>query len=281
MMLEKYDFHCHSTASDGALSPTELVRRAHQQGVTTLALTDHDTTAGLPEATQTAAECGMRLIPGIELSATYANQCLHIVGLNIDAANPLLVEGLVKQQSLRDQRAIKIAEKLEKKGIQGVYQAVTKASGNGEITRSHFADFLLAQGHVSTQQEAFDRYLSKGKPAFVATQWAALEDVISWIRTAGGIAVLAHPLRYNLSHKWMNRALIDFKQFGGQGVEVVTGRASVDDIRLSWQLAHKHQLFASVGSDFHTPENQWVELGRLAALPDGVLPVWSLLPTLQ
>ncbi|PPD30703.1 MAG: phosphatase [Methylomonas sp.] len=275
-MLQKYDFHCHSTASDGALPPADVVRRAHLQGVTTLALTDHDTTAGLAEAAQAAAECGMRLIAGIELSANYANQCLHIVGLNIDAGHPLLVEGLLKQQTLRDQRAFKIAEKLEKKGIQGAYQAVTQVAGNGEITRSHFADFLVAQGHVATQQDAFDRYLSKGKPAFVSTQWASLDDVIGWIRAAGGIAVLAHPLRYNLSHKWMNRALTDFKVLGGHGVEVVTGRASVDDIRLSWQLAHKHQLFASVGSDFHNPENPWVELGRLAALPEGVQPVWSL-----
>lgn len=275
-MLEKYDFHCHSTASDGALPPAEVIRRAHLQGVTTLALTDHDTVAGLSEASAAAAMCGMRFISGIELSATYAHQCLHIVGLNIDAEHPLLTEGLRQQQALRDQRALKIAEKLEKKGVSGAYQAVTQSAGNGEITRSHFADFLVAQGHVGTQQEAFDRYLSKGKPAYVPTQWASLEEVVGWIRAAGGIAVLAHPLRYNLSHKWMNRALTDFKRLGGQGVEVVTGRASVDDIRLSWQLAHKHQLYASVGSDFHTPDNQWVELGRLAALPDGVQPVWSL-----
>lgn len=276
MIPDKYDFHCHSTASDGALPPAEVIRRAHLQGVTTLALTDHDTVAGISEASAAAAMCGMRFISGIELSATYAHQCLHIVGLNIDAEHPLLTKGLRQQQVLRDQRALKIAEKLEKKGVSGAYQAVTKSAGNGEITRSHFADFLVAQGHVGTQQEAFDRYLSKGKPAYVPTQWASLEEVVGWIRAAGGIAVLAHPLRYNLSHKWMNRALTDFKRLGGQGVEVVTGRASVDDIRLSWQLAHKHKLYASVGSDFHTPDNQWVELGRLAALPDGVQPVWSL-----
>ena len=275
-MLEKYDLHCHSTASDGALSPAEVVQRAHQQGVTALALTDHDTTAGLQEAAQAADACGLRLIPGIELSATYANQCLHIVGLNIDASNAMLMAGLAGQQSIRDQRAIKIAEKLAKKGINGVYQAVSQAAGNGEITRSHFADFLLAQGHVSSQQEAFDRYLSKGQPAFVPTQWASLEDVVAWICAAGGIAVVAHPLRYNLSFKWMGRALEAFKQAGGQAVEVVTGRASVDDIRLSTLLAQRHQLHASVGSDFHNPENQWVELGRLQALPAEIAPVWGL-----
>lgn len=275
-MLEKYDLHCHSTASDGALTPSALVQRAHQQGVTALALTDHDTTDGLIEAIQAANDCGLRLIPGIELSATYANQCLHIVGLNIDARNALLMEGLAKQQLLRDQRAQKIAEKLEKKGVTGVYQAVLEVAGSGEITRSHFADFLLAQGYVSTQQEAFDKYLSKGKPAFVPTQWAALEEVVAWIKAAGGVAVIAHPLRYNMSAKWMNAALAAFKHVGGQAVEVVTGRASVDDIQRSLQFAIKHQLHASMGSDFHSPENQWVELGRLAALPAKALPVWEL-----
>ncbi|MCK9605719.1 MAG: PHP domain-containing protein [Methylomonas sp.] len=275
-MQDKYDLHCHSTASDGALAPAEVVRRAHQQGVTALALTDHDTTAGLQEAAQAAEDCGIRLIPGIELSAIYANQCLHIIGLNIDAEQPILTEGLIKQQALRQQRALKMAEKLQKKGIAGAYEAVVQAAGNGEITRSHFADFLVAHGHVDNQQDAFDRYLSKGKPAFVATQWASLEDVVGWIRSAGGIAVLAHPLRYKLSFKWMNKALAAFKLAGGQGVEVVTGRASLDDIRLSVQLLRNHQLLASVGSDFHTPENQWVELGRLAPLPAEAEPVWSL-----
>lgn len=275
-MRDKYDLHCHSTASDGALAPAEVVRRAHLQGVTALALTDHDTTAGLREAAQAAGDCGIRFIPGIELSAIYANQCLHIIGLNIDAEQPMLIEGLANQQVLRELRALKMAEKLQKKGIAGAYEAVTQAAGDGEITRSHFADFLVAHGYVATQQDAFDRYLSKGKPAFVPTQWASLDDVVGWIRAAGGVAVLAHPLRYKLSFKWMNKALAAFKQAGGQGVEVVTGRASVDDIRLSLQFVRKHQLLASVGSDFHTPENQWVELGRLAPLPEEAEPVWSL-----
>ncbi|MDD2759940.1 MAG: PHP domain-containing protein [Methylomonas sp.] len=277
MTPESYDLHCHSTASDGALSPAELVARAHLQGVTVLALTDHDTVSGLTEAAQIAGKLGLRLIPGIEISATYAHQCLHIVGLNIDPEPPALLAGLGGQHAVRAQRAHKIAEKLEKKGIAGAYDAVKTAAGDGEITRSHFADFLVAQGVVKDQQDAFDRYLSKGKPGFVPTQWAPLEDAIGWIRAAGGIAVLAHPLRYNLSIKWLRQALAAFKLAGGQGVEVVTGRASPDDIRLSQQLAQKHQLYASVGSDFHSPENQWVELGRLAALPADATPVWELL----
>lgn len=270
-----YDLHCHSTASDGALSPSELVARAKAQGVSVLALTDHDTTAGLAEAAHAAEIHGLRLINGIELSANYANQCLHIVGLNIDPAHPQLQAGIHEQHELRSQRAMAIAEKLAKKGIPGAYPVVKSAAGNGEITRLHFADFLVNYGHVSDQQEAFDRYLSKGKPAFVPTQWASLEEAVGWIKAAGGVAVLAHPLRYHLSHKWINRVLAAFKQAGGIGVEVVTGRASLDDIRMSQQFAAKHQLFASVGSDFHTPEQPWVELGRLPPLPEGLRPIWD------
>ena len=275
-MTDIYDLHSHSIASDGALSPTELVKRAYEKGVTVLALTDHDTTNGLAEAQQAAAELGMRLINGIELSASHLNQCLHIVGLNIDPNNPALSEGIAQQQKIRDLRAKQIAEKLEKKKIFGAYEFVTQAAGNGEITRSHFADFLLTHQHVTTQQEAFDRYLSKGKPAFVPTVWASLEETVAWIKAAGGVAVVAHPLRYKLSVKWMNRALAVFKQAGGQGIEVVTGRASLDEIRISQQFAEKHQLYASAGSDFHAPDNLYLELGRLAAMPAGLKPVWEL-----
>lgn len=275
-MTDIYDLHSHSIASDGALSPTELVKRAHEKGVTVLALTDHDTTNGLAEAQQAAAGLGMRLINGIELSASHLNQCLHIVGLNIDPNNPALSEGIAQQQKIRDLRAKQIAEKLEKKKIFGAYEFVTQAAGNGEITRSHFADFLLTHQHVTTQQEAFDRYLSKGKPAFVPTVWASLEETVAWIKAAGGVAVVAHPLRYKLSVKWMNRALAVFKQAGGQGIEVVTGRASLDEIRMSQQFAEKHQLYASAGSDFHAPDNLYLELGRLAAMPAGLKPVWEL-----
>jgi predicted metal-dependent phosphoesterase TrpH len=275
-MLEKYDLHCHSTASDGSLSPMAVVQRAKQQGVTVLALTDHDTTAGLDEARQCALQQQIKLINGIELSANYLNQCLHIVGLNIDPQHPQLLQGIARQQIVRAERAQKIADKLEKKQIPGAYAAVCQAAGSGEITRTHFADFLLSHGYVATQQEAFDRYLSKGKPAYVPTVWAELAEVVNWITQAGGIAIMAHPLRYKLSVKWMSRALASFKEMGGLGVEVVNGRGSVDEIHLGSYFCKKHQLYASVGSDFHTPDNQWLELGRLAELPKDLPAVWEL-----
>jgi predicted metal-dependent phosphoesterase TrpH len=258
------------------LSPQQLVQRAHAQGVTVLALTDHDTTHGLSEAQQAADLFGMRLIKGIELSATYLHECLHIVGLNIDPLQPDLQAGIYKQQQLRTERANTIAKKLEKKNIFGAFEAVVQVAGNGEITRLHFADFLVAKGYVSSQQEAFDRYLSAGKPAYVPTMWADLAEVVHWIKLAGGVAVLAHPLRYKLSAKWMRRALTAFKEMGGEGIEVVTGRAGSEEIRVSSAYAQQLSLCASVGSDFHAPDNQWLELGRLAELPKQLRPVWEL-----
>ncbi|UOA08890.1 PHP domain-containing protein [Methylobacter sp. S3L5C] len=276
-MTELYDLHCHSNASDGTLSPTDLVLRAHQQGVTSLALTDHDTTTGLPEAQLCAAATGIKLIPGIELSTNWQDKCFHIVGLGIDPAYLPLAEATHNLQTTRLERAEKIALKLEKKHIPGAFEAVKKAAGEGMITRTHFADFLLSQNHVSTQQEAFDRYLAKGKAAYVSTSWADLELAISWITGAGGVAVLAHPLRYKLTANWMKRLLTVFKDAGGQGIEVITSRINADEIRVAAAYATRFELAGSMGSDFHNVSNQWVELGRLAPLPKNIKPVWELL----
>ncbi|MFA5920903.1 MAG: PHP domain-containing protein [Methylococcaceae bacterium] len=276
-MTELYDLHCHSTASDGALSPTELVQRAYQQGVTSLALTDHDTTTGLPEARLCAAATGIKLIAGIELSTNWQNKCFHIIGLGIDPDYEPLAQATHSLQSIRLERAEKIALKLEKKHIPGALEAVKKAAGDGMITRTHFADFLLSQNHVSTQQEAFDRYLAKGKPAYVSTSWAELDLAVSWITGSGGVAVLAHPLRYKLTANWMKRLLTVFKDAGGQGIEVITARNNADEIRLVANYAARYELAGSVGSDFHSAVNQWVELGRLAPLPRNIKPVWELL----
>jgi predicted metal-dependent phosphoesterase TrpH len=276
-MSENYDLHCHSTASDGALSPTELVQRAHQHGVTSLALTDHDTTAGLSEAQASATATGIKLIPGIELSTSWQNKCFHIIGLGIDPEHPPLAEATHNLKIMRLERAEKIAYKLEKKRIMGALEAVKEAAGEGMITRTHFADFLLSQNHVSTQQEAFDRYLGDGKSAYVSASWTEMSQGINWITESGGIAVLAHPSRYKLTASWMKRLLAAFKEAGGQGIEVITGRINADEIRLIAGYATRFELAGSAGSDFHSPANQWVELGRLAPLPKNIKPVWELL----
>ena len=273
-MNERYDLHCHSTASDGTLSPTLLVQRAQQQGVTRLALTDHDTIDGLAEAQEAAGAAGITLIPGIELSTTWENRCFHIVGLNVNPRYHPLLDGCRKIQSIRIERAEKMARKLEKKRITGAFEAVKQAAGGGMITRTHFADFLLSQNYVSTQQEAFDRYIGNGKPAYVSTTWTSLDEAVAWITGAGGVAVLAHPLRYKLTASWMKRLLSAFKQAGGLGIEVVYGRNNPADIDSAADYARRFELAASVGSDFHSPQNPWIELGRLNPLPPDLPPVW-------
>jgi len=275
-MIEQYDLHCHSLASDGSLTPTELVIRAKEMGVTSLALTDHDTINGQQEARVAAGNHAINFIPGIEISTTWENKCFHIVGLNIDPEHKGLCQGIKGLQTLREERAKKIAFKLEKKSIPGAYEAVIKAAKGGMVTRAHFSSYMLAQNYVSTRQEAFDRYLGQGKPAFVSTVWADLAEAIGWINKAGGVAVVAHPLRYKMTASWMRRFLSFFKAAGGQGIEVVTGRSNADEIRRAMIYGKQYDLAASIGSDFHTPDNKWVELGRLAPLPANITPVWEL-----
>lgn len=272
----KYDLHCHSHFSDGALTPDELLLRAKEKGVTTLALTDHDTVAGLAQAQKAAEQQKLNFIPGIELSCQWNNKTFHILGLNIDPNNTELLAGTKQLQDIRIERAKKIAHKLEKKKIPGAFAAVEKAAGTGMLTRPHFARFLLQNNHVNSMQDAFDRYLGQGKSAFVSTQWVELEEAVHWIHAAGGIAVIAHPMRYKLTASWMRRFLSAFKEMHGQGIEVITARSNPDEIRRTVLFAKQFELYGSVGSDFHSPENQWVELGRLAPLPTNIKPVWQL-----
>lgn len=273
-MPNQYDFHCHSTASDGSLTPTQLIQRAKQKGVKFLSVTDHDTVDSQHEAKNAASEQGIEYFSGIEISTTWEKKCFHIVGLNIDPENTVLKEGIKNLQILRVERAKKISQKLEKKRIDGAFESIVKSANESMITRSHFADFILSKGYVKTKQEAFDKYLGKGKPAFVSTCWADLELAIQWIDQAGGKAIIAHPLRYHLSASWMRRFLSTFKEMGGHGIEVVTGRSSEEDIRRSTSLAKQFSLSASIGSDFHSPD-QWVELGQMPNLPTSLTPIYE------
>ena len=274
-MSSEYDFHCHSTASDGQLTPTDVVLRAHNNGVTYLSLTDHDTTAGLNEAQICANNVGIRFIPGIELSANWAYQCFHIVGLGIDPENADLNQGIQHTQKLREQRARSIGARLEKKGIPGCYESAKKIAGKGMITRTHFAKHLVNKNYAHSMQQAFDRYLVRGKPGFVATQWPELEKVVTWICAAGGIPVLAHPRRYKITATRLRELLTAYKNLGGMAIEVVCGTSNNNDIQESARLAHRFKMLGSVGSDFHGPDNKWIELGRLQPLPDGIEPVWN------
>ena len=275
-MTQLYDLHCHSTASDGALSPADLIKRAAEKGVTTLALTDHDTTAGLAEARNSANDLNLTLINGIEISAQWEKLGIHIVGLNIAPENEELQKIILQLHIMRTQRAEKISQKLAKKGILNALESVQKVASNEMITRVHFANFLVSQAHVATVSEAFDRYLGDGKIAYVPTVWTPLETAVQAIRAAGGVAVLAHPLRYKLTATRMRKLLTVFKNADGQGMEVVTGRYNPDEMRVLAGFAAQFELAGSAGSDFHSPQNQWLELGRLAPLPEKIQPVWEL-----
>ncbi len=275
-MTFKIDLHCHSNFSDGALSPKDLITRAQSKQLSHLALTDHDTTAGLSEAAFYAQTTHLTLINGIELSTTWNNRCFHIVGVNINPNSSNLQNGILSLSHTRLERAERIALKLTKRGIPGAMDYVLSKAGHGMITRSHFAQYLLDTNHVSSFQGAFDKYLGDGKSAFVSTTWVDLETAVNWITDAGGQAIIAHPLRYKLTTSKLKRLLTAFKLAGGTGIEVVTGNNNPDDIRKVSQFARTFGLYGSVGSDFHSDKNKWVELGRLAPLPDDIKPIWDL-----
>ncbi|MBL4622247.1 MAG: PHP domain-containing protein [Immundisolibacteraceae bacterium] len=270
-----YDLHCHSTCSDGRLSPTDLVNRAAQKGVTHLALTDHDTVMGVDEARIAAQASNLNLITGVEISVTWENKPLHMIGLNFDTSHSSISQLMNSQDLLRQERSQRIAHKLEKKGVKEPLAAALANANGGMISRPHFAQCLIDQGYAKDFESAFRGYLGAGKPAYVATQWVSMETAIENLTAAGGVAVIAHPRRYRLSHSWMRRLLEEFKAMGGVGVEVITGGGNQGDRDSMSLLAERYQLLGSVGSDFHTAENSWVELGRLKPLPASVEPIWS------
>jgi predicted metal-dependent phosphoesterase TrpH len=269
-----YDLHAHSTASDGTLSPAELMQHAHAAGVNVMALTDHDTTAGIAEARDAATQLGMEFIPGIELSVTWNNRTVHIVGLGIDEHCEPMQAGIKKLMDFRQWRAEEIGRRLEKAGYPDMYEKA-KAYSNGRlIGRVHFARALVAAGHADTVGAVFKKFLVGGKPGFVPGAWAELSDVVKWIREAGGRAIIAHPARYDMTRTKLRQLIADFKELGGEGFEVCSGSHSKDDVNTMAQHARAFDLLASAGSDFHGPENPWVNLGQLAPIPKGLKPVW-------
>jgi 3',5'-nucleoside bisphosphate phosphatase len=268
------DLHTHSNCSDGTLAPAALVARAAAAGIEVLALTDHDTVAGLEEADQSAAVHGLRLVPGVEISASWRSQAIHVLGLWIDPAAAEFRRALDTQGERRHERMRKICMRLEKLGLPGMDLLAAVRSHPGVPTRTHLADAMLAGGHVNRSDEAFRKYLGSGKAAHIAAEWPALDVIIGWIRAAGGIAALAHPARYALSASARRRLLTDFAAAGGGALEVVTGANGAQHVEANAVLALKHGLKGSVGSDFHNPAHIWNPLGRSLKLPDCVTPVW-------
>lgn len=269
------DLHLHSRASDGGLTPAELVRLCAARGVQLLALTDHDCLNGLTEAQTAAQAAGIRFVNGVEISVTWEHRTLHVVGLNLETQNPELNAGLARLQAARGIRAQEIGRRLEARGIRDAYAGARRLAGSDNVTRTHFAAWLNEQGHAGTPQKAFRRFLDRGKPGYVPTLWASLEEGIGWIHAAGGRAVLAHPLRYGLTRAKLMQALAAFKQAGGDAIEVICGHLNRDEFATACHYARRFELAASVGSDFHNPATPWNQPGIELSLPENLTPVWE------
>jgi len=268
------DLHCHSNVSDGALAPAEVARRAACNGVEVWALTDHDQLAGLTEAREAALAAGMRFVDGVEVSVTWRGSTIHVVGLRIDPENGTLVGGLAKVRGGRLERARQMARDLGAAGIDGALEGALRHAANpAMVSRTHFARFLAEIGAVADTKDAFRNYLVPGKPGYVAHQWAALADAVGWIRAAGGEAVLAHPGRYGLSAGAMDALLREFREAGGEAIEVVTGSHSPDQYRHFAAVAAQYDFAASRGSDFHGPQ-EGAEFGTLPPLDPALRPMW-------
>ncbi|OJF70770.1 phosphatase [Alteromonas sp. V450] len=271
----KIDLHSHTKFSDGHLTPEELILRAHTMQVDALAVTDHDTVAGLEEAhaTQSKQKRALTIIDGVEISTTWHSFDIHIVGLNVDRHCPTFLERLQGQSKTREARAEKIADKLEKCGFEGVLARAKALAGVGQVTRAHFARVLVNNYGVSSMDAAFKKYLGKGKRAAVKAEWPSIETAIEWIHDAGGQAVLAHPAHYDMTAKWLRRLVVLFEQAGGDAIETAFPGINKTKQELINELAQTHQLLASAGSDFHFP-SRWTELGKNLGISSKLTPIW-------
>jgi len=276
-ILLNADLHSHSTVSDGVLTPSDLAIRAKRNGVELWALTDHDEVSGVAEARAAAADLRLPFVAGVEVSVTWAGKTVHIVGLQVDETNPQLLAGLAGTRSGRERRARDMAQDLQQRaGIAGVYEGALKYVGNPDlISRSHFARYLAEIGAASSVSDAFKHFLTEGKPGYVPHRWANLNEAVSWIREAGGVAVIAHPGRYDLTPLAFDCFFREFKAYGGVAIETVTGSHTLDQYAEYAGIAARYGFLSSRGSDFHSPEDFEVDIGHLQALPRDSVPVWE------
>lgn len=277
-ILTNADLHCHSDVSDGTLSPEALAHRAQRNGVELWALTDHDEIGGQHRAIAAARANGLPFLTGTEISVSFADVTVHIVGLGFDPDDAGLLAGLSATRGGRESRAREMAEQLARVGIRGAFEGALKYVGNPDlISRTHFARFLVEAGVCQDTHEVFRHYLTEGKPGYVPHRWARLGDAVRWITQAGGMAVIAHPARYRYTPTEEYALFSEFKAHGGQGVEVVTGSHTAAEYGKYADMALEFGLYASRGSDFHSPEESRTDLGKLPNLPGALQPIWEAL----
>lgn len=268
------DLHAHSTVSDGMLTPAELVQHAANSGVRVLALTDHDDIGGLAEARHAAVQQNMHLINGVEISVTWNKRTLHIVGLKINPDDEVLKSALAGVRAGRVERARKMSQGLEKSGIYGAFEAASQYAQDSILTRMHFARFLVEKNYAKDTKSVFKKYLVIGKPGYVEHEWMSLESAVSLIKNSGGVAVLAHPGRYEIKRTSMLLLLEEFRALGGEAIEVVTGSHTPAQYVEYAKYAQLFGLKASQGSDYHGHGISFMGMGRLPALPAQCQPVW-------
>jgi predicted metal-dependent phosphoesterase TrpH len=273
----KADLHNHSYYSDGVLSPREVVKLASEAECDLFALTDHDTTDGIAEAQLEADKLNLNLVNGVEISALWRNMAIHILGLGIDIDNDILQAGLEHNQKLRKERAEKIALGLWRSGIKDALEKTQSFSKTDMLTRTHFAQMLISEGYCKDMKSVFRRYLTGKKPGGVRVEWKEFDEIVRWIHAAGGKALIAHPFRYRMTNTKIKTMLNDFKCVLGDGMEVVTGTSSDEEIQLGNQWAGQYNLLATCGSDFHGWPNQRVHIGNLRDLPDPEKAIWRYL----
>jgi len=272
------DLHCHSSVSDGTLTPEALAARAKANGVELWALTDHDEIGGQQRARDAALALGLPYLTGTEISVSFVGITVHIVGLGFDADDAALKAGLAATRGGRRERALEMSDSLAKAGIPGSFEGALKYVGNPDlISRTHFARYLVEAGVCADTSEVFRRFLTEGKPGFVPHRWASLRDAVRWISDAGGAAVIAHPARYKFTANEEHALFTEFKAHGGIGVEVVTGSHSAAEAVRYGAAALEYGLAASRGSDFHSPGESHTDLGALPELPGTLTPVWDVL----
>jgi predicted metal-dependent phosphoesterase TrpH len=269
------DLHSHSNVSDGVLAPATLAKYAHEAGVNAWALTDHDEVGGIATARAAAEALGMAFIPGVEISITWANTTVHIVGLQIDDTNATLLQGLADTRNGRDARGREIGAQLARAGIPGAYEGALNYVGNPDLlSRTHFARYLVESGACRNIPEVFRKYLVEGKPGYVPHRWATLQQAVAWIQAAGGIPVIAHPGRYKFSALQEGALFDEFKQLGGGAIEVVTGSHTPEQYDIYAEQARRYGFLASRGTDFHAPGESRVDFALLPQLPPRLTPVW-------
>ncbi|MEH6492966.1 PHP domain-containing protein [Halopseudomonas sp.] len=275
------DLHMHSTASDGALDPAELMRRASAAGVELIALTDHDCVDGLAAASETARDLAMRWVSGVEMSAQWHGHTLHILGYGFDPHHQVMVRALADVRDGRWRRAEQISKRLEGKRMPGAYDGAVAAqqAAGGDVGqppgRPHFADWMVSAGYVADRGEAFRKWLGAGKLGDIKQHWPTLPEVVQQIRSAGGMAVVAHPWHYGLTRSKLRALLREFAAAGGRGIEVANGKQPVDQVAYLGKLCVEFGFLASSGSDFHTPDSPWTGLGVMTAMPPDCQPVWE------